>query len=76
MGSYIFRISVFVSSSDVADAIANLSMVMIKRNSDQAMTTFSSDNWKMNLYDMYFLEHRKEVGMCHRKLVGYCFHIL
>ena len=55
MGSYIFRISVFVSSSDVADAIANLSMVMIKRNSDQAMTTFSSDNWKMNLYDMYFL---------------------
>ena len=39
----------FVPSFDAADAIVNPSMVTINSNSGQAMTTFSADNWKINL---------------------------
>ena len=51
-------------------------MVKINRNSGQAMTIFFADNWKMTLYDQYLSVQRKEIGICHRKLVGDRFHFL
>ena len=48
------------------DTIANLYMATINSNSGQSTANVSADTWKITIYDMYFLEHRKEVRMCHR----------
>ena len=66
----------FVSSFDATDATANTSIPKINNDLVQAMPTFSSDTWKTTLYDLNFSEQRKEIGMSHRKLFGYQFHLL
>ena len=51
-------------------------MVTINSNSGQDIMTFSADNCKVTLYNLYVLEGRKDIGMSHRKLVCYRFHLL
>ena len=47
----------------MADAIENISMVTININPDQDMATFSSDTWKMTLYDLNLVEWGKGIGI-------------